>query len=89
MGLGRLEAIEFNPEKEVIRMTVEDSPFVDQFRESDVLQEIDRPIHHMIRGMLVAIGEEIFDDDVEAEETECQFLGDERCLITVRRVSDD
>jgi predicted hydrocarbon binding protein len=88
MGLGELEVVTFNPEDGQLRVKITDSPFVEFFRDSDTLQDIDRPVDTLQRGIVHGVGNELLDGPIESAEEKCAFLGDPHCEIVVRTVEE-
>lgn len=89
LGLGRFEADAINFDEGRLVFRIEDSPFPKQFRESDVLSDIDTPADHLQRGMLHGVGEDLFDTPVTSEEIRCEFLGDSHCKLIVQAEDAD
>lgn len=83
MGLGKLAVERFNWEKKKAILTIEDSPFKEEFENSDVLSDVDRPIDDLMRGILHEMTSALFDMPVESEERKCTYLGDETCEIVI------
>jgi len=83
MGLGEAEVRNLDMREKKMRITLSDSPFAEQFRDSDVLKSIDHPIDHFQRGVFHAIGEEILESEVISRENKCVFVGDNICEIII------
>lgn len=81
MGLGKLEVETYNFENSSLTVSITDSPYTKTFSNSEILSEIDKPIHSFWVGALKAMAEAMFETDVEARETNCEYLGDKKCLI--------
>lgn len=88
MGLGELDVTTFSPDKGRLRVKITDSPFVEFFQESDTLQDIDRPVDTLQRGIVHGVGNELLDGPITSEEVNCAFLGDPHCEIVVRTVDE-
>lgn len=81
LGLGRFEADVVNFEDGLMSFRLEDSPFPEQFRQSDVFADVDGPVDHLQLGMLHAIAGDLFANPVTTRETRCEFLGDSHCKL--------
>ncbi len=84
MGLGKLEVDYFMPDKKKLKLTIKNSPFVEEFKQSDVLKDLERPVDDLQRGFIHAYAEKLFDCEVESKEEKCEFLGHEKCVIKVQ-----
>lgn len=89
LGLGKFEseAVNFDDGSMVFRL--QNSPFPDEFRESDGLDDLDVPIDHLQRGMLHGVAEDLFESPVVSEETHCEYLGDPHCRFVVQTTDAD
>lgn len=83
LGLGKIEAKQFNPKGRIL-LEITDSPFVEEIRNNEKFGAMDRPVDDMLRGMIHGIAEDIFESEVESEEKMCEYQGDPHCLIEVR-----
>lgn len=88
MGLGKAEIALFNPKKKKLKVTLEGSPLVEEFRGSDVLNSVDRPINEFLRGTFHAMAASVFDSDVVSKETQCAFLGNHACEFIIKADSE-
>ncbi|MFB6294801.1 MAG: V4R domain-containing protein [Candidatus Nanohaloarchaea archaeon] len=80
MGVGKMSLEEFDPADGEAAVTLQDSPFAEQFMDSGTFQNLDRPVDDLIRGVLHGIFADIFDTEtVTVEETKCAFQGDGMC----------
>lgn len=84
MGMGLIE-VDFYGEEEKLSVTIKDSPMNQRFMESELLNDVDRPIHSFLKGVFHAVAEELFECEIESEEVQCEFLGAEECVIKCRR----
>lgn len=84
MGLGTVEMERFEMDEKKIVLVITGSPLVEEFKNSEVLSDIDRPVNDFLRGVIHAMAEEVFESEAVSEEKKCEFLGDERCEIHVR-----
>ncbi len=80
MGMGKITVEYHNLEEEVLVTSIKGSPLNSLFRESDVLNP-NGPVHHFFRGVMHTISEEMFNAEVESEEEQCEYLGDDKCVI--------
>lgn len=83
MGLGKMEAT-YRRETDTLQLTVNDSLFAECFEQSDMADEIDRPVDELIRGMAHGAVEAMTDGPVSSTEETCEFLGDDHCVIRVQ-----
>lgn len=83
MGIGYLEVKKLDLENEEFVLTIEDSPFVEEFRKSDVLQDVDRNVDEFHRGLYHTLAGSMFEGTVKSYEEKCEFLGDDTCTIRV------
>lgn len=85
LGLGRYRIEKLNIEQGEIVFRIEDSPFHEEFKKSEVLSDLDRNIDQLQRGMCHKTAQVVLDGEVESEETHCAFQGDQHCRVVVRR----
>ncbi len=83
LGLGKLEAEIMNFDEGKMVFRIEGSPFPEQFRQSNILSDVEGPVDHLQLGMLIGIASDLFDTPVTARETKCEFLGHTHCKLAV------
>ncbi len=88
MGIGYLEVQKLDIDAGEFVLTIEDSPFVEAFADSPVLQDVDRNVDEFHRGLYHTLAGSVFDGDVESSEEQCAFHGAERCIIRVSTAND-
>jgi V4R domain. len=86
MGLGEAEIKSFNPQEGILRVTLKNSPFKEEFRQSDELEDVDRGIDEFQRGVFHSMAEAVFDGGIESREYKCSFQGDRHCEFIIREV---
>jgi predicted hydrocarbon binding protein len=86
MGLGKAKIKSFNPQEGLLRVNLKNSPFEEEFRQSEVLKDIDRSIDEFQRGVFHSMAEAIFDGEVKSREDKCSFKQDERCEFIFKEV---
>jgi predicted hydrocarbon binding protein len=79
MGLGELELMRLNANEKELRFSLNESPLIEEFTQSEVLSDIDRPINEFMRGVFHAVADATFDGDITSSETKCAFQGDDHC----------
>lgn len=84
LGIGEFSLEKFNPQSGEVVYRIENSPFPEQFHESEILSELDRSIDFIQLGMCHSVTEAILDQEVESKEVKCEFQGDSHCEIVVR-----
>lgn len=84
MGMGLVEVEVFDSRSEKIRVTIEGSPLNKQFKNSETLSNIERPIHGFWRGVFHTVSGEIFGSEMTSEEVKCEFQGAEKCVIVCK-----
>lgn len=89
LGLGQFESDVLNFDEGKLVFRIEDSPFPEKFRDSDVLSDIDHPVDHLQRGMFHAIAEDMFDAQVISREPECEFLGSSHCKLIAQTTAEE
>ncbi len=85
LGLGRFSLEKINFESGKIIYKIEDSPFKEEFENSDILSDLDREVDDLQRGMFHKVAECVLDSQVESRETHCTFKGDSYCRFVVER----
>lgn len=80
MGMGKIEVERYDHDKGILVTSIDNSP-INTFIEKSSVLDYDRPIHHFWRGAIHSMSEEIFDSEIESEEKQCEYLGDDKCLI--------
>lgn len=81
MGLGKAEIEYFNPDKPDLGIKLTDSPLDEQFKESEVLSEVDRPVNEFLRGVFTEMADSVIEEDVRMEQSACEYLGDRYCAF--------
>lgn len=84
MGLGEMEIMEM--EQNYFKSSIKGSPFVEEFKKSEVLKDVERPVTEFVRGISHGIGEEFFDSEVKTEYEASEFQGDQKTVIKVSEV---
>ncbi len=85
LGLGKIRVEKLNINSGEIVFRLENSPFKEYFEDSEMLSDIDGTIDYLQLGMAQKVSEEVLGGEVETEETECTFQGDDCCRIVARR----
>lgn len=84
LGLGAMEFKQVDLNGGKVVMTIKDSPFVEEFRDSPVFTDTDRAVDDLQRGMIHGIVEELVDYPVTSTEDQCALHGGHVCRIIVR-----
>lgn len=85
LGIGKFNAERLDPDKGELVYTVEDSPFKEEFENSEVLKDVKGPIDYLHLGIGHSVGKILLDGEVESKETKCIFEGDQKCRFVVKR----
>lgn len=86
MGLGKADIEVFDPNDGLLRIKLRNSPFEEEFKDSDILKDLDRSIDDFQRGVFHAMANAVFDKEVKSKETKCSFLGDQHCELIIKTV---
>lgn len=78
IGWGGFRLDEYDPEADVLRVSVANSPFAESYGKSN------RGVCHLIRGIVGGIGSVLFGQACTALEISCAAMGDEKCVFEVR-----
>ena len=84
LGLGKFSLERLNLEEGKIVYRVDDSPFKEEFNNSEILSDLDRSIDELQLGMCHTTAEAVLDGPVESEETQCIFQGDPYCRFVIK-----
>ncbi len=79
IGWGRFELAEFDPLRNYISIKVFHSPFAKAYGISN------RPVCHLIRGVISGLVSTTLGKNVEAEELLCLSKGDDFCLFEIKQ----
>ncbi len=77
IGWGRFAVDKFDLEKQVLQVTVENSPFAEAYGESS------GGVCHLLRGVISGLASAVFDSRCTASEIECLARGDRACVFKV------
>lgn len=77
IGWGHFTVDEFDPERRILQVTVENSPFAEAYGESS------EGVCHLIRGVISGLATILFDGNCVASEVECLARGDNYCVFKV------
>ncbi|MEE8449916.1 MAG: V4R domain-containing protein [Thermodesulfobacteriota bacterium] len=80
IGWGRFELVAFDMEKRMLEINVHNSPYAQAYGPSQ------RPVCHVIRGVLAGLAQGIFERPVQAGETGCLATGNNCCRFLVKGV---
>lgn len=83
MGLGKIELKDVNMDDQICVIRVENSPLVEEFKNSDAFSETERPVMELTRGIYHKMNSELWDTEVKSEFTKSEFLGDKCTEIRV------
>lgn len=77
IGWGKFQLNEYNPDDEVLQVTVEESPFPGPCGPSS------EGVCHLIRGVISGLASVLFSTHREATEINCVAMGDNKCVFVV------
>lgn len=86
LGIGKLEIVRVNFSSEVLEVSLSDSPLVEEVGNSEISEDLDRPVSLFLKGAVHGIGQEIFDTEVDSEYISSEFMGDERTKVRVESI---
>ena len=86
MGLGKAEIEVFDPSNGNLRIKLEKSPFEEAFKDSEALDDLERPIDDFQKGIFHAMADAVFEKDVKSKQTKCSYLGDQHCEFKIKTV---
>jgi len=86
LGIGKLEIVRVNFSSEVLEVSLSDSPLVEEVGNSEISEDLDRPVSLFLKGAVHGIGQEIFDTEVDSEYISSEFMGDERTKVKVESI---
>ena len=84
LGIGKLEIVRVNFSSEVLEVSLSDSPLVEEVGNSEISEDLDRPVSLFLKGAVHGIGQEIFDTEVDSEYISSEFMGDEKTKVKVQ-----
>lgn len=83
LGIGKLEIVRINFRSEVLEVSLNDSPLVEEVRNSDMSKDLDRPVSLFLKGAVHGIGEEVFSSEVKSEYIASEYSGDSQTRVKV------
>lgn len=81
IGWGRFQVEQYDPEAEILEISVASSPFAEAYGEAE------HPVCHLLRGIVAGIGSALLKTECGAIETACSAMGDDKCrfILTAER----